>query len=277
MRKMNKGKVLLAALLALLMLLGSFPVVCAENPDIEFSAVEMMAEAPQTPEEVPGFAQESALEPDFEAEFAAAGEEPVAEAEMAEVTDEMTTVETGIVEVSEEMAEAEIGTAEVPEETAEAEIGTAEVPEETTDAEAEAAEASEEATAAEPETGHEEEPVPETIEEETEDIPGEAEAEDAGAVSDEPADETTPEADQEFEFTGTIEIELKDSEIVFGGDVTLVAVVTGADTLNYRLVWEANDGDDRGWYAVGSGAEYTFTMTEDIVDREYRVMLIIAD
>jgi len=42
-------------------------------------------------------------------------------------------------------------------------------------------------------------------------------------------------------------------------------------------VWEANDGDGRGWYTVGSGTEYTFTLTRENADREYRVSLFTAD
>ena len=57
-----------------------------------------------------------------------------------------------------------------------------------------------------------------------------------------------------------MEIELKDSEICYDRDVTLVARVSGAD-MDYRLVWEANDGS--GWFAVASGEEYTFLLTPE--------------
>ena len=67
-----------------------------------------------------------------------------------------------------------------------------------------------------------------------------------------------------------MDIELKNSEICYGRDVTLVARVSGAD-MDYRLVWEVNDGS--GWFAVASGDEYTFLLTPDIVNREYRVVL----
>jgi len=69
---------------------------------------------------------------------------------------------------------------------------------------------------------------------------------------------------------------MKNSEIYYGRDVTLVAKVSGVE-MNNRLVWEANDGDDRGWFTVGSGPEYTFTVTPEIVNREYRVSLFTVD
>lgn len=69
---------------------------------------------------------------------------------------------------------------------------------------------------------------------------------------------------------------MKSGEIRCGGDVTLAAKVSGVE-MNHRLVWEANDGDGRGWFTVGSGPEYTFTLTREIVNREYRVSLYTVD
>ena len=70
-----------------------------------------------------------------------------------------------------------------------------------------------------------------------------------------------------------MDIGIKEGEIAFGRDVTLVARVSGAEMLNYRLIWEANDGDDCGWYAVGTGSEYSFLLTRENAGREYRVVL----
>ena len=42
----------------------------------------------------------------------------------------------------------------------------------------------------------------------------------------------------------------------------------------YRLVWEANDNDDRGWFVVGSGEEYRFILDPQNVERGYRVVII---
>ena len=124
----------------------------------------------------------------------------------------------------------------------------------------------------------EEEPAQEAIEAEPEDKLYEFDDDDAGYVSDELLDRfNNPEAGEKAVFTGTADIEIKESEIAFGRDVTLVAKVSGAEELSYRLVWEANDGDGRGWYAVGTGPEYIFRLTHDNAEREYRVALFTVD
>ena len=38
-----------------------------------------------------------------------------------------------------------------------------------------------------------------------------------------------------------------------------------------------NDGDERGWYTIGSGLEYTFTVTPENIERGYRVVLFAVD
>ena len=43
--------------------------------------------------------------------------------------------------------------------------------------------------------------------------------------------------------------------------------------LDYRLVWEANNGDTSGWYTVGIGEEYRFFLDKDNVERDYRVVV----
>ena len=79
-----------------------------------------------------------------------------------------------------------------------------------------------------------------------------------------------------IEFNGTADIELAEESYSIGQTVTLRAAVTGAD-LNCRLVWEANDGDERGWYIIASGPEYTFTVTSEILNREYRAVLLAVN
>ena len=144
--------------------------------------------------------------------------------------------------------------------------------------EPEAASVPEDKPAEEPETEKEEEPAQEAAEEEPEDKLYEFDDDDAGYVSDELTDRfNNPEAGEKAVFTGTADIEIKESEIAFGRDVTLVARVSGAEGLNYRLVWEANDGDGRGWYAVGTGPEYIFRLTHENAEREYRVALLTVD
>ena len=46
--------------------------------------------------------------------------------------------------------------------------------------------------------------------------------------------------------------------------------------MDYRLVWEASDNDDRGWFPVESGEEYRFHLSRDNVKRAYRVSVIAA-
>ena len=130
------------------------------------------------------------------------------------------------------------------------------------------------AGAEEPEPEDEEE-FPE--EEEEEDELFEFDEDDAGSVSDELLDQfNNPETYEMVEFSGTADIILKDDAIYYDHDVTLAAKVRGVE-MSYRLVWEANDGDERGWYTIASGPDYTFTVTHDIVDREYRVVLFAVD
>ena len=89
---------------------------------------------------------------------------------------------------------------------------------------------------------------------------------------------------QNVEFSGSADIELRETENMWedgwDGRIVLVAKVNNAN-LSYRLVWEANDHDDRGWFTIGSGNEYSYTLTIDNVDREanreYRVVMYTID
>ena len=126
----------------------------------------------------------------------------------------------------------------------------------------------------EDEPEEEEEPVQEVV---SDDELFEFEDDDAGSVSDELLNQfNNPETYERVEFNGTADIVIKDAAIYYDRDVTLVAKVSGVE-MSYRLVWEANDGDERGWYTIASGPDYTFTVTRDIVDREYRVVLFAVD
>ena len=263
------------------------------------------------PEEVP--VQESELvevpeeEPAAEAgPVEAVEEEPAAEVEPAEVPEEEPEDEFTPAEAEEEEAKAEVDLVEIPEGEPTTELDPAVVPEEEPVAESDSAKIPEEEPAAEPdpaEAGKEEpaaeadpaeipEETPEEYKPETEaeteaevqteekseedgeaseDTVYESDDDEVGLVSEELAEIfSNPDVYERIEFTGTVDIELKDSEICYDRDVTLVARVSGAD-MEYRLVWEANDGN--GWFAVASGEEYTFLLTSDIVNREYRVVL----
>jgi len=93
-----------------------------------------------------------------------------------------------------------------------------------------------------------------------------------------------PKLYETMEFSGSADIEMADGNIVWDenwdGKITLKAKVRDAN-LSYRIVWEATDHDDRGWFTVGSGDEYTFTLTpenvESVGEREYRVVLFTVD
>ena len=108
---------------------------------------------------------------------------------------------------------------------------------------------------------------------------------DAGMVSDDLLQQfNNPDSYTTVEFTGSADIRLENPDTMFtdgwDGVVTLTAEVRDA-SLSYRLVWEANDHDDRGWFTVGSGDEYSYTMTRDIAEREanreYRVVMFTVD
>ena len=86
-----------------------------------------------------------------------------------------------------------------------------------------------------------------------------------------------PDNYEQVEFNGTADIKLKnEGMLTYGDTITLQAKVKDVN-LSYRLVWEANDNDDRGWFTVGSGDQYSFTLSQDIVDREYRVVVFSVD
>ena len=259
MRRNNKGGRLLAALLVLIMLLCSFPMVYAAdtaamntvadreyNPETGMESVMIAAEPAATPETDPAdVPEEESAETSEPAEIPE--EEPAEDSEMADVP-------------KEEPAEAS-EPADIPEEEPAAEVNPAEIPEEETEKDSE--------PEAEPET--EEEPEADTDEKTSEDALYEFDDDEVGSVSEELLEIfNNPDTYERIEFTGTVDIELKNSEICYDRDVTLVARVSGAD-MDYRLVWEVNDGS--GWFAVASGDEYTFLLTPDIVNREYRVVL----
>lgn len=273
MRKIFKNRNLLAALLALVMLLGSFPMVYAEEiiPEIPAEVTEAVAEEARAAEaetgEAPAAEEIPAVEETVPEAPETAEETPAAEeAPAAPAAEEVPAAE------EETPAAEEIPAAEEKAQAAE------EVP-----ATEEVTPAAEEAPAAEetPEAADEEEIAEETTEETAEEDSDEEFVEfdddDAGTVSEELLDEfNNPETFEAPETRAEAEIVLKNSELRYGEAVTLAARVSGVE-LNCRIVWEASDGDERGWFTVGSGPEYTFTLTPEVVEREYRVVLFSVD
>ncbi len=101
---------------------------------------------------------------------------------------------------------------------------------------------------------------------------------DAGVVSTELLERFNSTSNYEqMEFNGTADIELKNEGMLrYGDEIKLEAKVRDVN-LSYRLIWEANDNDDRGWYTIASGEKYSYTLTADNLDREYRVVLFSLD
>ena len=101
---------------------------------------------------------------------------------------------------------------------------------------------------------------------------------DAGSISEDLLDRFNDTSNFEhMEYSGTADIELKnDGTLHYGDQIKLEAKVHDVN-LSYRLIWEANDNDDRGWYTVASGEEYNFTLTAENMEREYRVVLFSID
>ena len=102
---------------------------------------------------------------------------------------------------------------------------------------------------------------------------------DAGVVSDELLDRfnNSTNSYEQMEFNGTAEIELRNEGILRAGDEIRLEARVEDVNLSYRLIWEANDRDDRGWYTIASGEKYSYTLTAENVNREYRVVLFSLD
>ena len=138
--------------------------------------------------------------------------------------------------------------------------------------------------AAEAEEGAKEETAAEAEDEETADAAAEEssleeiEDDDFGEVSEERLEAFNhTEQSEPAERTGTAEIRLMNEGMLkYGEEVILRAEVRDANT-SCRLVWEANDGDGRGWYELGSGEEYRFILSRENAQREYRVILMATE
>ncbi len=309
MRKVFKRKNMLAALLALLMLLGSFPLACAgdvipEIPAAEAEALTESAGAALAAEEPAAEAPEEAVpEETSETPEEAPAEAPAPDAvpeEAPEAPEDIPAEAPAPDAVPEEAPEAP---EEIPAETPAPDAVPEEIPEtpEEIPAETPAPEAVPEETPEVPEEIPAETPAPEAVPEESPEAPAagteedgdgqeagsSAEAsdgepvviddDDAGTVSEELLDEfNNPETYETADDGVEVEIVLKNSELRYGEAVTLAALVSGED-MSFRIVWEASDGDARGWFTVGSGLEYTFTLTPGVVERAYRAVLFLVD
>ena len=93
---------------------------------------------------------------------------------------------------------------------------------------------------------------------------------------DELAEEYVASAFEEQGFTGQAGIEMVQAQVAYGDTVTLKARIEGTDA-SYTIIWEINDGDELGWHEIARGETYEFTLTEEIVNRDYRLVLMTID
>ena len=101
---------------------------------------------------------------------------------------------------------------------------------------------------------------------------------DAGSVSEELLEPfNDPAFYEDAAFAGTAEIKLMNEGMLHYGDEIILKADVRDVHADYRLVWEANDSDDRGWYAVAGGEEYRFILNRENVEREYRVVVYTVD
>ena len=262
----NKGKKFLSVLLATALLVCLFPVVYAEAPDVDEPAGDVTPSVSGTLDEVTEIEEptEEPTEETTEEPTAEPTEEPTPEP-TEEPTEEPTPepTEEPTAEPTEEPTEEP-----TPEPTSDPDTYEEEVtpnPEPVWDP-------------SEEEDESEQDDDEEPIEEEDED--GELfefDDDDVGSVSEELLEQfNNPDTYECFEFSGTADIELKQRSYAYGDKVTLVAKVRDVN-MSYRLVWEATDDDERGWYTIGTGSDYSFVVTPENIDRGYRVVLFAVD
>ena len=258
----NKVRKLLALLLAAVFVTGLLPLVYAEEPDVEESVNDVTSFADNVendvtePEPIEEPAEKPAPEP---------AEEPMPEtAERDTPAPAEKPTEKPAEEPTEETAPETMEESEP--ESIEEEITPNPEPE--WDPSAEEDEPEEESDEDEEEDSEEDDEDEELFEFDDDDV---------GSVSEELLEQfNNPDTFEHIEFNGTADIELREKSFRYGDEVTLVAKVQNVN-MSYRLVWEANDGDGRGWYTIGSGNEYSFIVTPEIMDREYRVIIFTVD
>ena len=97
---------------------------------------------------------------------------------------------------------------------------------------------------------------------------------DTGNVAEElPEPVNNPETYEVSDFVGTAEIRLMNEGMLNWGDEIILKADVRDTNLSYRLVWEARDNNDRGWYTIGSGDEYRYILEPENATREYRIFL----
>ena len=81
-----------------------------------------------------------------------------------------------------------------------------------------------------------------------------------------------------------VEIEIEDEKDVYyyGDKITFRATVNGCEGVNYQINWEFNDNekedeDEEEWEIAGTGETFTFVITEENVDWQWRAAVVIAE
>ena len=123
-----------------------------------------------------------------------------------------------------------------------------------------------------------EEPTVEPSEEPSEEPTVEPAEEPTQEPSEEPTQEPTAEPTVEpVEFTGTVEVDMRNSgDIYYGDKITLVARISNAN-LPYSIRWEVDK--DNGWTTISgeTGDTYDFVVTEENEGYAYRVVLVVNE
>lgn len=130
-----------------------------------------------------------------------------------------------------------------------------------------------------------EEPAPEATEEpvveETAEPTEEPEVEATEEPEAEPTEEVEPEATP-VPVNCNVEIEIVDAKdtYYYGDEITFRAIVTGCEGVDYQINWEFNDNDmedEIEWEYAASGETFTFVVTEETANWQWRAAVVIAD
>ena len=129
---------------------------------------------------------------------------------------------------------------------------------------------------AEPAAEPTEEPTAEPTEEPTAEPTEEPTVEPTAEPTAEPAEEPAPVVER------SVQIVCLNEEIEIGDEVILVAKLTGFEDASCSLQWQwlvKNEQGEMEWQDVpgATGVRYTYTMTEELVSRQWRVLVEVDE
>ena len=121
----------------------------------------------------------------------------------------------------------------------------------------------------------------ESVVEETAEPTEEPEVEATEEPEAEPTEEVEPEATP-VPVNCNVEIEIVDAKdtYYYGDEITFRAIVTGCEGVDYQINWEFNDNDmedEIEWEYAASGETFTFVVTEETANWQWRAAVVIAD